>query len=129
MAVVARAGRVLVIRRGPQAVFPGYWAPLSGKVEPGEEQATAVVREVREEVGLAVRPLGRVWESQTHDGGFRLFWWLAEVLPGAGDLRPDPGEVSAARWLRPTEFATLSPTFAGDHEFFTEILPRLSLPR
>lgn len=129
VAVVVQAGRVLVIRRGPTAIFSGYWAPLSGKVEPGEAQAEAVVREVREEVGLAVRPLSQVWQSQTHDGAYRLWWWLAEVLPGEAVLRPDPGEVSEARWVRPEQFGGLSPTFAGDHEFFTEILPGLSLPR
>lgn len=56
VAVLRRADRVLVIRRGPDSSRSGYWAPLSGKLEPGESQEEALVREVHEEVGLAVSP-------------------------------------------------------------------------
>jgi 8-oxo-dGTP pyrophosphatase MutT (NUDIX family) len=126
VAVVARAGRVLVIKRGPQVARAGYWAPLSGRVEPGESQPEAVVREVREEVGLAVRPIAKVWECDTDDGRFRLYWWTAEVT--GGELMLDPYEVSEARWLWPAEFRQLAPTFADDHVFFDTILPGLRLP-
>ncbi|MFE2431659.1 NUDIX hydrolase [Streptomyces sp. NPDC059373] len=116
-------GRVLVIRRGPQARLPGYWAPLSGTIEPGERQQDTLVREVREEVGLRVTPLGKVWESTTEDGSFVLHWWTAAVE--GGQLTLDPGEVSEARWVTAGEFGRLQPTFAGDRPFFEEILPML----
>jgi 8-oxo-dGTP pyrophosphatase MutT (NUDIX family) len=32
-------------------------------VEPGERQEAAVIREVKEEVGVTVRPVRKVWES------------------------------------------------------------------
>lgn len=126
VAVVVSAGQVLVIRRGPGVVFAGYWAPLSGRIEPGESQAEAVVREVREEVGLVVRPVAKVWECDTDDGAFRLHWWTAQLL--GGELSLDPVEVSEARWLSPGEYERLAPTFAGDHEFFDRVLPALTLP-
>lgn len=126
MAVVVEGGRFLLIRRGPGVPEPGYWAPVSGTVEPGEEPAAAVVREVREEVGLEVRPLGKVWEcvssTRTHD----LDWWIAVVT--GGTLRPDPREVSGVRWVRAEEFAALERTFPGDAEFFSRVLPVLTLP-
>jgi 8-oxo-dGTP pyrophosphatase MutT (NUDIX family) len=126
VAVVADAGRVLVIRRGPAVRNPGYWTPLSGRVEPGESQAEAVVREVREEVGLVARPVAKVWECDTHDGAFRLHWWTAVPVGGPEPaLRLDPGEVADARWVRPEEFRRLEPTFDGDHEFFERVLPGL----
>ncbi|WP_055492827.1 NUDIX domain-containing protein [Streptomyces sp. TP-A0356] len=123
VAVLRRADRVLVIRRGPEARRSGYWAPLSGKLEPGETQAEALVREVREEVGLTVSPGAKVWESETDDGLFRLHWWTAD--PGTGDVAPDPGEVSEARWVTAEEFLAMDPVFDGDREFFERILPRL----
>ncbi|ETA03360.1 ADP-ribose pyrophosphatase [Frankia casuarinae] len=124
VAVLLRAGRVLVIRRGPQARRPGYWAPLSGRIEPGESQAAALVREVREEVGLAVTPLAKVWECDTDDGSYQLHWWTAEVGSDE-ELILDPGEVSDARWVTPHEFTRLELTFAGHHEFFERVLPTL----
>ncbi|MGW1748470.1 NUDIX domain-containing protein [Streptomyces sp. NPDC002092] len=123
VAVLRRGGRVLAIRRGPGVPRPGYWQPLSGKVEPGETQEQAVVREVREEVGLTVSPLAKVWESETDDGLFRLHWWTADAT--TGEIVPDPVEVAEARWVTPEEFLALSPVFDGDREFFERILPGL----
>ena len=56
------AGRLLLIRRG-HAPNAGLWSVPGGRVEPGETEAVAVVREVAEETGLTVRAgavLGRV---------------------------------------------------------------------
>jgi ADP-ribose pyrophosphatase YjhB (NUDIX family) len=47
-------GRLLLIRRGTEP-SKGSWSVPGGRVEPGESPAEAVVREVREETGLAVR--------------------------------------------------------------------------
>lgn len=123
VAVLARAGRFLVIRRGPRVPRPGYWTPLSGRVRPGETQAQALVREIREEVGLLARPVAKVWECDTDDGSYRLHWWTAEVT--GGELALDPDEVGDARWVLPEEFDQLSPAFAEHRTFFDQILPTL----
>ncbi|MDQ1020950.1 NUDIX domain-containing protein [Streptomyces afghaniensis] len=123
VAVLRREGRVLAIRRGPRVARPGYWQPLSGKLEPGETQEQAVVREVREEVGLTVVPLAKVWESETDDRLFRLHWWTARA--DTGEVVPDPEEVADTRWVTPQEFLALEPVFDGDREFFERILPEL----
>ncbi|GHH20851.1 NUDIX domain-containing protein [Streptomyces lanatus] len=123
VAVLLRADRLLAIRRGPAVARPGYWQPVSGKIEPGETQRDAVVREVHEEVGLTAVPLAKVWESETDDGRFRLHWWTATA--DTGDVVPDPDEVGEVRWVTPEEFLTLDPLFDGDREFFERILPAL----
>jgi len=123
VAVVLREGRVLAVRRGPDAIMSGYWAPPSGRIEPGESQEAAVVREIREELGLEVTPSRKVWECPTDDGGFLLHWWMVEAEPG--EPRPDPREVSEVRWVLPDEFHALDPTFEGDRRFFDEVLPGL----
>jgi len=56
----AGSGReVLITRRRADAVYAGYWEFPGGKVEAGESPEDCAVREVREEVGLIVRPLQR----------------------------------------------------------------------
>jgi 8-oxo-dGTP pyrophosphatase MutT (NUDIX family) len=121
VAVIVHGGKFLAIERGRAVPRPGYWAPPSGSIEPGESQADAVAREVAEEVGLAVTPLAKVWECPTDDGLYTLHWWTAQ--PRSLDLRLQRGEVSAARWVTPAEFLALEPTFAGDREFVESVLP------
>lgn len=123
VAILRRGDQVLVIRRGPQARSSGYWAPLSGTIEPGERQEDALVREVREEVNLVVTPGAKVWENRTDDGSYVLHWWTATI--DGGKLTPDPGEVSEVRWVTAAEFGLLVPTFEGDRPFFDTVLPTL----
>ena len=123
VAVITNGDKVLLIQRAPPVRGAGYWAPVSGEVEPGERQEAAVVREAMEEVGLVVRPLRKVWENISSRGTFRLHWWLAEYV--AGELMLDKREVSEARWLTPDEICGLEETFEGDREFFQNMLPLL----
>jgi 8-oxo-dGTP pyrophosphatase MutT (NUDIX family) len=51
-AIVVRDGKILLNRRSDT----GKWALLHGVMEPGEQPATTVVREVLEETGLHVLP-------------------------------------------------------------------------
>jgi 8-oxo-dGTP pyrophosphatase MutT (NUDIX family) len=125
--VMRRHDQVLVIKRAPSVIFPGYWTPLSGRVRTGETQEEAVAREALEEVGLAADPVSMIWECDTEDGQFHLYWWLADAGPGASTLQPD--EVSEAKWIAPSEFGDLAPTFADDRRFFTEVLPLFSRRR
>ena len=122
--VILRGARFVAIRRGPAVVYPGYWAPPSGRVEPGETQPDAVAREMAEELGLDVEPLAKVWECPTEDGNYTLHWWTARPN-GERALVLEPGEVSEARWVTADEFLALEPSFAADREFVRTILPGL----
>src|SRR5216683_2365433 len=48
-----RGGRLLLIRRGHEP-GAGLWSLPGGRIEPGETDQQAVVREIREETGLIV---------------------------------------------------------------------------
>ena len=122
VAVITKGDKILVIERAPTVRGSGYWAPVSGKVEPGESQAAAVVRESMEEVGLTVRPMRKVWENVSSGGNYRLHWWLAEYV--AGELTLDEREASAARWLSAEDILEMK-IFEGDREFYQKVLPSL----
>ena len=96
---------------------------MSGRIEEGESQEETLVREVREEVGLEVQPVAKVWECRTDDQIYRLHWWTTRVV--GGDVEPDGVEVEEVRWVTASEFEKLEPTFAEDRVFFREVLPRL----
>ncbi|MBI1992940.1 MAG: NUDIX domain-containing protein [Deltaproteobacteria bacterium] len=115
VAVIIKDEKTLLIQRAPTVRGGGYWAPVSGEVEPGESQEAAVAREAMEEVGLTVRPVRKVWENISSRKTFILHWWLAEYV--AGELVLERKEVSDARWLTVDEVRRLDSTFEGDREF------------
>jgi 8-oxo-dGTP diphosphatase len=123
IAVITEGEKFLLIQRAPGIRGGGYWAPVSGEVEPGESQEAAVAREAMEEVGLTVRAVRKVWENVSTRGTFRLHWWMAEYV--CGELILNHAEVSAARWLTVDEICGLEGTFEGDREFYLKILPSL----
>ena len=56
------AGRLLLVQRANEP-GQGLWSLPGGRVEPGEDDAAALVREMAEETGLMVQPgdlIGRV---------------------------------------------------------------------
>jgi 8-oxo-dGTP diphosphatase len=117
-------GRLLVIRRG-RPPGEGLWSLPGGRVEPGESDAEALVRELAEETGLRVEagPLvGRV-ERPGPGGGltYDIYDYAATVTGGtlaAGD------DASDARWTAPEELRGL-PTTDGLLEALAEwgVLP------
>ena len=52
-AIVERAGSVLVCRRHDRRGKPGLWEFPGGKIEAGETEQQALVRELREELAVA----------------------------------------------------------------------------
>jgi 8-oxo-dGTP diphosphatase len=124
IAVITKGDKVLLVQRAPGIRGGGYWAPVSGEVEPGESQEAAVAREAMEEVGLTVWPTRKVWENVSMRGTFRLHWWVAEYV--SGELTLNAAEVSDARWLTIDEICQLDGTFEGDREFYWTILPALT---
>jgi len=124
VAVLRRGDRLLLIKRAPGVILPGYWTPPSGRIEPGETHEQALIREVEEELGVKGTPIAKVWECPTDDGEFLLHWWTADI--DSHELRLDPTEVADARWVTCEEFLELEPTFSGDRDFITHVLPTLT---
>lgn len=111
-------GRVLLARRPQGKPYEGYWEFPGGKVEPGEDIAHALARELHEELGLAAVE-STPWLIVSHDyphARVRLFFrrvrqWqgepqsregqaLAWRLPSALDLSPLlPASLAPIRWL------------------------------
>ena len=121
--VIQRHGLLLFIQRARDESFGGYWTPVTGALEPGETQEDAARRESREEVGLEVLPVRKVWECPTFSRDYLLHWWLADWTHG--EVQADPREVGQALWLPAAAIARLRPTFPQDIEFYEKIYPGL----
>ena len=99
--VVWKRRRVLIDRRKADAMLGGLWEFPGGKRRRGETLEDAVVREVREEVGIEVAPAGRlatVRHAYTH---FRITLYAFECRFVSGRCRALGCD--AFRWVRPDE--------------------------
>lgn len=123
VAVINDGDETLLIERGRNDTYPGYWSSVTGSLDGDESQQAALVREALEEVGLRVRPVRKLWESVTRGAHFVLHWWLCE-LDGPRDITPQPEEVEAARWVKYTELESITPMFSDTRHFFRDIYPQ-----
>jgi 8-oxo-dGTP pyrophosphatase MutT (NUDIX family) len=113
--VIKKDNRYLLGKRSLWKVSaPGYWCPVSGKIEAGETEAETVYREAFEEVGLKVEPLKKLCEMDTRDGSCRLHWWTVKILEGEAFLKNN--EHSEIGWFTIEEMALLDPIFHEDLE-------------
>ncbi len=109
-----RRDRVLLVQRG-KAPLKGSWSLPGGLLECGESLAAAVSREVREETGLEVRPLGvfEIFERIMRDASgapeyhYVLIDYRCRVIGGhlaAGD------DACAVEWVRRRDLPKLEIT-------------------
>ena len=96
--IVWRRGRVLIDRRKPDGLLGGLWEFPGGKREDGETLDQAVVREVREEVGIEVQPTGHLVTVRHAYSHFRITLEAFECRYLSGRCRPIGCD--AVKWVR-----------------------------
>jgi len=102
-------GRLLLIKRG-HAPGAGLWSLPGGRIEPGETDAEALVREMREETGLVIEAgqlIGSV-RRPAADGEILDIRDYAATVTG-GTLRAGD-DAADARWVDDRELAALPMT-------------------
>lgn len=106
-ALVDGDGRVLVQQRPPGTSMAGLWEFPGGKVEPGETPEAALVRELHEELGIAVAlaeiPCGLFVTSHVGDRPLILLLYLCRSWQG----RAQPLHATALKWCHLPELADL----------------------
>jgi len=131
-AAIFRDGRVLIVRRGRPPAHGLYTLP-GGGVELGETLEEAIIREVREETGLAIAPLALVGfrEAIARDAAGRVERHFV-ILPFAarwigGEIALSE-ELAEAHWRKPDELAGLKTT-EGLAEIVGAAAERIALAR
>lgn len=97
-AALLAGGRLLAARRSAPEELAGRWELPGGKVEPGEAPEAALVRELREELGVDAEVIERLPGAWPLKPPYVLQVWTTRLLPGSG--APEPlQDHDALRWL------------------------------
>ena len=113
-ALIFKRDRILMAQRGKEPL-KGLWSLPGGALELGESLADGVRREVREETGLEIRPLGvlQIFERIMRDAAgapeyhYVLIDYVCRIVGGelcAGD------DVCAVEWVRRRDLPALQIT-------------------
>jgi 8-oxo-dGTP diphosphatase len=96
-------GRVLIAQRPPKKEMAGLWEFPGGKVEPQERPEEALIRELKEELGIAVQePCLAPFTFASHTyPDFHLLMPL--FVCRRWDGAPTPLEHTALKWVRPRD--------------------------
>ena len=105
-AVIECDGKLLLAQRPAHKHLPLKWEFPGGKVEPGEDPAAAIIREIREELGCDV-VITRALPAFNHD----YTTVVIEMLPfvcvlAENSSLPHPHEHVALAWVRPDEIVS-----------------------
>jgi 8-oxo-dGTP diphosphatase len=95
--------RVLITQRRADQALALQWEFPGGKVEPGEAPVAALVRELREELGVTVA-VGRIWDVLFHAyPAFDLVMlvYACRIVDGS----PRPVEVADLAWVAAHDLA------------------------
>ncbi len=102
-ALIDPDGRVLIAQRPPGKSMAGLWEFPGGKVEPGERPEQSLIRELREELGIAVKEecLAPLTFASHLYPDFHLLMPLYVCRRWEGFVEAQEGQ--QLKWVRPPE--------------------------
>jgi len=99
--VIWRRGRILIDLRPFKGLLGGLWEFPGGKVAPRETLKEALVREVREELGITIEVVGPLAKVRGAFSHFRITLHAFQCRFVSG--RPEALGCAAWKWVRPDE--------------------------
>lgn len=112
-AVIIDDAKLLMVRD-----VQGFWSGVGGFLESGETPEQAIVRELKEELGVEgavtrhYRPF-IAWNVRELEAPVSFLLFPHRLSIASVDFRPDPAEITDVAWVAPREF--------GDYEMLPHI--------
>ena len=115
VAIIEKEGKLLIAQRNADSSFPLFWELPGGRCSEGEDAATCVAREVKEETGLTVQPEASAGVFQHSYPGLtvEIHVFFCRIL--AGEARPCQSRKIA--WIRWDEIPKYTFPPANDRIF------------
>ncbi len=105
--IVYEDGKLLCLRD-----LQGFWAGIGGWIDAGESPEQAIVREMREELGVESEVVRHfrpfiAWHVAEHEHPISFLLFPHRLKLASTDFTVDAGEVTDVAWITPEELAKL----------------------
>ena len=118
-AVIERGDELLISFRHPKGPRPSKWEFPGGKVEAGESEPEALIREMKEELGVTCE-IGELVRRIVHpypDTDVEIAFFKARIVEGD----PQPLSMEEIRWVRREELGGLD-FLEADRPFVADLV-------
>lgn len=125
VALVEKEGKILMGMKAPDVgPYPNTWRLPGGKIEDGESEVDALIREVKEETNLDVDSYERIgtYEDDEPDKHGELTHWkfhIYKVLP-AGELKSSD-EFPEVKWFDIKDLPNVSSVARASIKLFQDL--------
>jgi len=102
-AVIEDGGKFLICERGPGGNCPFLWEFPGGKIEPGESPSEAIIREIREELDLEIKPSEVLCEYPFAYPDREIYFYFIRAKIVSGEMKLNFHE--DAKWIKPHDKA------------------------
>jgi len=104
--------------------FTGCFYPPGGHLDDGEEEKTALVREIKEEINLEILPIKKLAETDGDVKDQKTYWWSCEIV--GGEFKIDENEIAEAGFFTRAEMDKL-PLWPATKKFFNDFMPEQTI--
>ncbi len=101
VAIVEHQGKILISQRTEDQTLSGHWEFPGGKIDLGETVEACVVRELKEELDIEVKPKKKVWDVTYDypDRTIELSFFICDWVGG----EPKSMENQTFKWVAQDE--------------------------
>ncbi len=100
--------------------YTGFYYPPGGHLEENENEKDALIREVKEELNVSVKPIKKVVESPGDVPNQITHWWICEA--NIENFKTQKEEVSDIGWFSENEIKSSRNIWPATKKFFTEYI-------
>ena len=111
--ILDRQGRIMLLHRDNGKL--NQWETPGGKIDPGETPEQTAIRELKEELGVKVKLIGKAGEAKfaQADRRFHYTWFQAEVMSGTPTIK-EPQTFRESRYFSWDEIIMTSASFSAN---------------
>lgn len=101
--------------------FTGFYYPPGGHLDGGEDEKSALVREIVEELNVEVKPIAKLATTAGDVTDQTTTWWACEIAAEAS-ITVDKDEIADLKWLTRAQILSSEKIWPATKDFFEKYI-------